>query len=121
MIRLKKGFTIETFFLYTLGIVVGVFLIYLFGVLMAPYAPSEIKNTHFECGLPPSSSNPKKANFGFFMFAIMFIVADMTGLFLTLFVFTDNPQAQLKGAVFALIVSCVIAIAMKEYNRVEDI
>jgi NADH-quinone oxidoreductase subunit A len=88
---------------------------------MAPYAPDAIKNSHFECGLPASSSNPKKANFGFFMFAIMFIIADMTGLFFSLFVYAETTHAQSVAAIFALIMAVVIAIAMREYDHVETV
>ena len=88
---------------------------------MAPFAPNPIKNSHFECGLPASSSTPKKANFGFFMFAIMFIVADMTGLFLSLFVYAHDKHAQVIAAVFALIIALAIFISMKEYNHAQNI
>jgi NADH-quinone oxidoreductase subunit A len=86
---------------------------------MAPYAPDKIKNSHFECGLPAGSSNPKKANFGFFMFAIMFIIADMSGLFFSLFVYANDTHAQTIAALFALIIALVITIAMREFNYAE--
>ena len=47
---------IETFFLYTLLVSAAVFLLYFLGVAIAPYAPSKIKNEHFECGLPASAA-----------------------------------------------------------------
>lgn len=115
-----KEFTIETFILYALGISGAVFLLYLLGIFVAPYAPDHIKNNHFECGLPVSSSVPKKANFGFFMFAIMFIIADMTGLFFTLFVFTADIYAQKVALVFALIMATAIFIAMREFQYAEN-
>jgi len=111
----------ETFILYALGISLCVFALYLLGVLVAPYAPNKIKNDHFECGLPSSSSTPKKANFGFFIFAIMFIIADMSGLFFTLFVYANDTHAQTIAAIFALILALAITIAMKEYNHVESV
>ncbi len=83
---------------------------------MAPYTPDAMKNTHFECGLPPSSVNPRKANFGFFMYAIMFIVADMTGLFFSLFVFSEDPHAQKIVALFAVIMAVAIVISMRRFN-----
>lgn len=104
-----------------MGISFGVFFIYFVGILVAPYSPNKIKNEHFECGLPPSSSQPKKANFGFFMFAIMFIVADMTGLFFTLFVYASSLHSQIIAIVFALIMAVAIGIAMKEFGYVENI
>jgi len=102
-----------------MGIAFCVFLIYLLGVLIAPYAPSSVKNDHFECGLPSSSDTPKKASFGFFMFAILFIVADMSGLFFTLFVYAEDRHAQLIATAFALIMAMAISISMKEYQHAQ--
>ena len=110
----------ETFLIYTAGVSLAVFLLYFAGIALAPYAPSTVKNEHFECGLPASSSVPKKANFGFFVYAIMFIVADMTGLFFTLFVYTDTNHASMIAALFALIMAAAITIAMKEHRYAED-
>jgi len=111
----------ETFILYALGLLLGIFALYVLGVLIAPYAPDKIKNDHFECGLPASSSTPKKANFGFFIFAIMFIVADMSALFVTLFVYAIDRHTQIVAAFFALILAVAITIAMREYYHAENI
>jgi len=100
---------------------ITVLLLYILGVLVAPYAPDAIKNSHFECGLPASSSTPKKANFGFFMFAIMFIIADMTGLFFSLFVYAKDTHSQTIAAIFALIIAVALVISMKEYNHAQNI
>ncbi len=108
---------IETFFLYALFVTLGVFLLYFLGVALAPYAPSRVKNEHFECGLPASSSTPKKANFGFFVYAIMFIVADMTGIFFSLFVFGLDRHASLMASAFALIMAFAITLAMHELQK----
>lgn len=110
----------ETFLLYALGIAAAVFLLYAAGILLAPYAPGGVKDDHFECGLPAGASAPKKANFGFFMFAILFVIADMTGLFFTLFVYADSVKTQMTAALFALIMALAITIAMKEYSRAEN-
>ncbi len=108
---------IETFLLYGLFVSVAVFLLYFLGIALAPYAPSSIKNEHFECGLPTSSFTPKKANFGFFVYAIMFIVADMTGLFFSLFVFGLDKHASLVASLFALIMALAITLAMRELQK----
>ena len=50
----------ETFLIYTAAVAFAVFLLYFAGIALAPYAPSTVKNEHFECGLPASSSVPKK-------------------------------------------------------------
>jgi len=106
----------ETFLIYTIAVSIAVFLLYFLGVALAPYAPSEIKNEHFECGLPASASTPKKANFGFFVYAIMFIVADMTALFFALFVYATDKHSSLVAAAFAIIIALAISLAMKEHN-----
>ena len=110
----------ETFFIYAVSITLGVFLLYFLGVALAPYEPGSVKNDHFECGLPASSSVPKKANFGFFVYAIMFIVADMTGLFFTLFVYSDTRHSSLVVSLFALIMAVAITVAMKEHKHAEN-
>jgi len=105
----------ETFLIYAITVTLSVFLLYFLGVSLAPYAPNKIKNEHFECGLPASASTPKKANFGFFIYAIMFIVVDMTGLFFTLFVYATDKHASLMAAAFALIIALAITLTMKEH------
>ena len=105
---------IETFFIYAIGISVAVFLLYFLGVALAPYAPSKIKNEHFECGLPASASTPKKANFGFFIYAIMFIVADMTALFVALFVFGLDKHSTVMASIFVVVMAIAISLAMRE-------
>lgn len=107
----------ETFLVYSISVSVGVFLLYLFGISVAPYNPSDIKNEHFECGLPASSTTVKKANFGFFHYAIMFIVADMTGLFFTLFVFEQDAQHSVMGAVFAMVMALALTLASRELEK----
>jgi len=110
---------IETFFIYGLGVSTAVFLLYFLGVALAPYAPSAIKNEHFECGLPASASTPKKANFGFFVYAIMFIVADMTALFVALFVFGLDRKASMVASIFVLVMAIAISLAMRELELQE--
>ena len=110
---------IETFFIYGLGVSAAVFLLYFLGVALAPYAPSAIKNEHFECGLPASASTPKKANFGFFVYAIMFIVADMTALFVALFVFGLDRKASMVASIFVLVMAIAISLAMRELELQE--
>jgi NADH-quinone oxidoreductase subunit A len=109
----------ETFVVYVVSVLAVVFLLYFLGISVAPYKPNQIKNEHFECGLPASSSTPKKANFGFFVYAIMFIVADMTGLFFTLFVYSTDRHSSIMAALFAIIIAFAITIAMQEHQRIQ--
>jgi NADH-quinone oxidoreductase subunit A len=106
----------DTVLIYALGIFGAIFVLYLLGIMIAPYKPNDIKNDHFECGLPPSSEVPLKANFGYFIFAIAFIIFDMAGLFFSLFVF-DNTEYSLKIAMlFGILLFAAVTISMKEYR-----
>ena len=109
-----------TVLIYAAGILAGVFLLYLIGIGIAPLNPSDVKNDHFECGLPPSSEVPMKANFGYFIFAIAFIVFDMAGLFFSLFVFADSKEALNWAMVFGILLFAAITISMKEYRNAKD-
>jgi len=110
----------ETILIYASGILAGVLLLYFLGIIVAPFNPGEVKNDHFECGLPPSSEVPMKANFGYFIFAIAFIVFDMAGLFFSLFVFADNEISLQWAAVFGLLLFVAITISMKEYRNAKS-
>ena len=55
------------------------------------------------------------------MFAIMFIIADMTGLFFSLFVYANDTHSQTIAAIFALIIAVALVISMKEYNHAQNI
>ena len=109
----------EQFFIYAIGVTLGVFLLYFIGISLAPHEPGRVKNDHFECGLPASSAQPRRANYGFFVYAIMFIVADMTGLFFTLFTFDLQKRTALIAALFALLVATAVTLAMREMQQAE--
>jgi len=109
-----------TIMFFAAGMLLGVILLYLIGIAVAPLNPTEIKNDHFECGLPPSSEVPMKANFGYFIFAIAFIVFDMAGLFFSLFVFADSTDALNWAMVFGILLFAAITISMKEYRNAKS-
>ena len=109
-----------TILFFASGILMGIILLYLLGIAVAPLNPTEIKNDHFECGLPPSSEIPMKANFGYFIFAIAFIVFDMAGLFFSLFVFSDSKDALNWAMVFGILLFAAITISMKEYRNAKS-
>lgn len=108
---------IETFLIYSLGVIFSVFGLYFLGVSLAPYMPSKIKNEHFECGLPASASTPKKANFGFFVYAILFIVADMTTLFIALEVYGSDKHSSVIASIFVLILALSLFLGMRELEK----
>ena len=109
-----------TVLIYSAGILGGILLLYFLGIMVAPFNPGEIKNDHFECGIPPSSEVPMKANFNYFIFAIAFIVFDMTGLFFSLFTFSDSAEALKWAMVFGMLLFVAITISMKEYRNAKS-
>ena len=110
----------EIILIFTAGVLGGVILLYLLGIAVAPFNPTNIKNDHFECGLPPSSEVPMKANFTYFIFAIAFIVFDMAGLFFSLFVFADNQKALNWAMIFGILLFAAITVSMKEYRNAKN-
>ena len=110
----------DNFFLYFIVATLAIFLIYFIGISIAPYKPEKVKSEHFECGLPPSSELPKRANFGFFVYAIIFVVVDMAGLFFTLFVFSNDAHSYKIASIFALILALGVSVAMKEFRYAEN-
>ena len=110
----------DTILIFVVGITAGVLLLYLLGIGVAPYNPDSIKVDHFECGLPPSSEVPKKANFNYFIFAIAFIVFDMAGLFFSLFTFSQSKTAMGWAIVFGSLLFAAITISMKEYRNAKS-
>ena len=111
----------ETIVIFALGTLIGVMGLYFLSISVAPYNPNEIKNDHFECGLPPSSDVPQKAKFQYFIFAIAFIIFDMAGLFFSLFAFSDNKETLTIAAIFGFLLFIAISIGMKEYRHVKNI
>ncbi|WP_457608342.1 NADH-quinone oxidoreductase subunit A [Nitratifractor sp.] len=103
--------------IYTVGLTLAVFLLYFIGVAIAPHDPDSVKNDHFECGLPASSDQPRRANYGFFAYAIFFVVADMTGLFFALFVYDLDRRGTTVAALFALLVAVAVSLAMWQMQR----
>lgn len=112
---------IETFLIYSIGVVFGVFGLYFLGISLAPHLPSKMKNEHFECGLPASASTPKKANFGFFVYAILFIVADMTALFVALEVYGSDKHSSIMASIFVLIMAISISLGMRELEKDKNV
>ena len=59
--------------------VCGMFLI---SYLMAPKRPSEIKNTPYECGMPPAPFLWSQIQIRYYVFAILFLIFDVEAVFM---------------------------------------
>ena len=111
----------ETVLIFAFGILVTIILTYFLGISIAPYKPNKVKNDHFECGLPPSSEVPQKANFGFFIFAIAFIIVDMGGLFFSIFAYSESAEQLRTASMFGLIIFLALSIAMYQLKQESEI
>ena len=55
---------------------------FLFSYLMAPKRPSEIKDTPYECGIPPAPYPWAQIQIRYYVFAILFLIFDVEAVFL---------------------------------------
>ncbi|HJO83441.1 MAG: NADH-quinone oxidoreductase subunit A [SAR202 cluster bacterium] len=61
------------------GAVVGVFVT---SYILAPKRPSEIKDTPYECGIPPTPFAWSQIQIRYYVFAILFVIFDVEAVFL---------------------------------------
>ena len=50
--------------------------------IMAPKRPSEIKDTPYECGIPPAAYSWSQIQIRYYVFAILFLIFDVEAVFL---------------------------------------
>ena len=62
-----------------LAAVCGMFL---FSYLAAPRRPSDIKETPYECGIPPAPYRWSQIQIRYYVFAILFLIFDVEAVFL---------------------------------------
>ena len=55
---------------------------FLFSYLIAPRRPSEIKDTPYECGIPPAPYPWAQIQIRYYVFAILFLIFDVEAVFL---------------------------------------
>ena len=57
-------------------------LMFLASFLMAPRRPSAIKETPYECGIPPAPHRWSQIQIRYYVFAILFLIFDVEAVFL---------------------------------------
>lgn len=60
----------------------GVFGIFIASFLLAPKRPSAIKDTPYECGIPPEPHVWSQIQTRYYVFAILFLIFDVEAVFL---------------------------------------
>ena len=65
-----------------IGVTVGVVMMVLGGVILAPHRPDEAKNSPFECGFEAFEDSRMKVDVRYYLVAILFIIFDLEIAFL---------------------------------------
>ena len=65
-----------------IGVIVGVSMMFLGGVLLAPHRPDDAKNSPFECGFEAFEDSRLKFDVRYYLVAILFIIFDLEIAFL---------------------------------------
>ena len=73
----------------------AIFGMFAFSYMMAPKRPSAIKDTPYECGIPPAPYSWSQIQIRYYVFAILFLIFDVEAVFLFPWavVFLDSVQA----------------------------
>ena len=57
-------------------------MMFLTSFIMAPKRPSAIKDTPYECGIPPAPYNWSQIHIRYYVFALLFVLFDVEAVFL---------------------------------------
>ena len=61
---------------------VAIFSMFLASYIIAPKRPSAIKETPYECGMPPAAYQWSQIQIRYYVFAILFLIFDVEAVFL---------------------------------------
>jgi len=104
------------FIIFIVGLILTVVLFWLIALLYAPRGESVAKDLPYECALPPEGPLPKKTNFRYYFFGILFLTMDMVGMFVALEVLTNGQKWWIYLVfVIALLVAIWHIIGGKRY------
>ena len=78
------------FILFVVGVIATILLFWLIALLYAPKGESVAKHVPYECAVPPEGPLPKKSNFRYYFFGILFLTMDMVGMFIALEAITNG-------------------------------
>ncbi|GEM_PF-1956590 len=78
------------FIMFVVALIATVLLFWLIALLYAPKGDSIAKEVPYECAVPPEGPLPKKTNFRYYFFGILFLTMDMVGMFVALEALTNG-------------------------------
>ena len=81
---MPEGFDINwTVVLMVAGIgLAAIFMMFMTSFIVAPKRPSAIKETPYECGMPPAPYRWSQIQIRYYVFAILFLIFDVEAVFL---------------------------------------
>jgi NADH:ubiquinone oxidoreductase subunit 3 (subunit A) len=84
---------ILAFITFVIVLVLTIVGFWLFALIYAPKGKSVAKEIPYECALPPEGPIPKRTNFRYYFFGILFLTMDMVGMFLALAALTNGEHS----------------------------
>ncbi len=79
-----EGFALDWTVVAIVGAVgfVAIMGMFMMSRVMAPRRPSDIKDTPYECGIPPAPYRWSQIHIRYYVFAILFLIFDVEAVFL---------------------------------------
>jgi len=78
------------FIIFVVALLATAVLFWLVALFYAPKGDSVAKHVPYECAVPPEGPLPKKSNFRYYFFGILFLTMDMVGMFVALEALTNG-------------------------------
>jgi NADH:ubiquinone oxidoreductase subunit 3 (subunit A) len=80
------------FIVFVIALLLTAVLFWVISLLYAPKGGSVAKHIPYECAVPPEGPMPKKSNFRYYFFGILFLIIDMVGMFIALEAITNGKN-----------------------------
>lgn len=80
------------FIVFVIALLLTAVLFWVISLLYAPKGESVAKHIPYECAVPPEGPMPKKSNFRYYFFGILFLIIDMVGMFIALEAITNGKN-----------------------------
>jgi NADH:ubiquinone oxidoreductase subunit 3 (subunit A) len=81
-----------SFIVFVVALILTAVLLWLISLLYAPKGESIAKEVPYECAVPPEGPMPKKSNYRYYFFGILFLTMDMVGMFIALEAITNGKN-----------------------------
>ncbi|RTZ67331.1 MAG: hypothetical protein DSZ30_05850 [Aquificaceae bacterium] len=83
---------LTAFIVFVIALLATAVLFWVIALLYAPKGESVAKHVPYECAVPPEGPIPRKSNYRYYFFGILFLTMDMVGMFIALEVLTNGKS-----------------------------